>query len=73
MITTPLWSKLVDILWQINIRFAALSCVFNESRIVRGSRLQKMGAISNLVAYYAVGIPVSLVFGFGLNFYGKGL
>jgi len=47
--------------------------VFNESRIVRGSRLQKMGAISNLVAYYAVGIPVSLVFGFGLNFYGKGL
>lgn len=73
MITTAVWSKLVDILWQINIRFAALSCVFNEPRIVRGSRLQKIGAISNLVAYYAVGIPVSLVFGFGLNFYGKGL
>ncbi|KAG4401927.1 hypothetical protein GLYMA_02G089900v4 [Glycine max] len=41
--------------------------------IVRGSGWQKIGAITNLVAYYAVGIPVSLLFGFGLNFNGKGL
>ncbi|TKY64824.1 MATE efflux family protein 6 [Spatholobus suberectus] len=41
--------------------------------IVRGSGWQKIGAITNLVAYYAVGIPVALLFGFGLNFNGKGL
>lgn len=47
--------------------------MLNESRITRGSGWQKIGAITNLVAYYAVGIPVALLFGFGLNFNGKGL
>ncbi|XP_027351746.1 protein DETOXIFICATION 3-like [Abrus precatorius] len=41
--------------------------------IVRGSGWQKIGAITNLVAYYAVGIPVAFLFGFGLRFNDKGL
>ncbi|RDX99661.1 Protein DETOXIFICATION 9, partial [Mucuna pruriens] len=41
--------------------------------IVRGSGWQHIGAIANLVAYYGVGIPAALLFGFGLNFNGRGL
>ncbi|RDX99653.1 Protein DETOXIFICATION 8, partial [Mucuna pruriens] len=55
------------------VRFIVLSCVLNESGIVRDSGWWQTRVIANLVAYYAVGISVALLFGFGLNFNGHSL
>ncbi|MED6142993.1 hypothetical protein PIB30_002817 [Stylosanthes scabra] len=43
------------------------------SGIARGSGWQKIGACTNLGAYYIVGIPVAILLGFVLTFDGKGL
>ncbi|KAJ1443213.1 Multi antimicrobial extrusion protein [Sesbania bispinosa] len=41
--------------------------------VARGGGWQKIGAVTNLIAYYAVGIPVALLLGFVLSLNGKGL
>ncbi|XP_061338360.1 protein DETOXIFICATION 9-like isoform X2 [Gastrolobium bilobum] len=41
--------------------------------VARGSGWQKIGALTNLVSYYAVGLPVAILLGFGLSLNGKGL
>ncbi|KAK7272980.1 hypothetical protein RIF29_14025 [Crotalaria pallida] len=41
--------------------------------VVRGIGIQKIGAVTNLASYYAVGIPVAMLLGFGLHLNGKGL
>lgn len=41
--------------------------------IARGTGWQHIGAYVNLGAYYLVGIPMALVFGFVLHLGGKGL
>ncbi|PRQ37514.1 putative multi antimicrobial extrusion protein [Rosa chinensis] len=43
------------------------------SGVIRGSGQQKIGAYVNLGAYYLLGIPIGLVFAFGLHIGGKGL
>ena len=48
-------------------------CVFNELGVARGSGWQKIGAFTNLGAYYAAGIPVASLLGFVLSLNGKGL
>lgn len=41
--------------------------------VARGGGFQEMGAYVNLGAYYIVGIPVGLLFGFHLKLNAKGL
>lgn len=43
------------------------------SGVARGSGWQHIGAYVNLGAYYLVGIPVALLFGFVLHLKGEGL
>lgn len=47
--------------------------MFNESGVARGAGWQKIGAVTNLLAYYAIGIPVALLLGFVLKLNAKGL
>lgn len=43
------------------------------SGVARGAGWQKIGAVTNLLAYYAIGIPVALLLGFVLKLNAKGL
>ncbi|KAG0495456.1 hypothetical protein HPP92_000207 [Vanilla planifolia] len=51
--------------------FDGIQCVL--SGITRGCGLQKAGAVANIVAYYVVGVPSSVIFAFLLHIGGKGL
>uniref|UniRef100_A0A0A9EZ95 Protein DETOXIFICATION n=2 Tax=Arundo donax TaxID=35708 RepID=A0A0A9EZ95_ARUDO len=43
------------------------------SGVSRGCGWQHLGAMTNLVAYYLVGLPLAILFAFKLKFYTKGL
>nr|AFK35346.1 unknown [Medicago truncatula] len=55
------------------VSVSADSLIGALSGVARGGGFQEMGAYVNLGAYYIVGIPVGLLFGFHLKLNAKGL
>ncbi|KAJ4745571.1 Protein DETOXIFICATION [Rhynchospora pubera] len=58
--------------------FLATSILFDSAQgvlsgVSRGCGWQHLAAWTNLVAFYFIGMPLALLFGFKLGFYGKGL
>ncbi|XP_073364152.1 protein DETOXIFICATION 19-like isoform X1 [Aegilops tauschii subsp. strangulata] len=79
-----LWARLFSGSEVIAAEFAAItplmmvSIVLDSAQgilsgVARGCGWQHLAAITNLVAFYFIGLPLAILFAFKLNFYTKGL
>ncbi|VAH43122.1 unnamed protein product [Triticum turgidum subsp. durum] len=79
-----LWARLFSGSEVIAAEFAAItplvmvSIVLDSAQgvlsgVARGRGWQHLAAITNLVAFYFIGMPLAILFAFKLNFYTKGL